>query len=538
MTAEGLDRPARMPRRDFLQLIAAGGVAALTPGCATPPGALSPTPIPPSPDPLVPVTYGRLPRWRGFNLVDKLSASIPTMNKPYDERDLDCVAEWGFDFVRLPTDYNIWTTASGEFREQPLKELDQVIGWARARGIHVNLALHRAPGYCVNPPKEPMTLWADDPGGVEARARFADQWRMFSARLRDIPTSALSFNLVNEPPAVTGEQYLRAVEPAVSAIRDQDPDRLIIADGANFGRKPVEALVPLKLAQSMRGYDPFQVTRYRSAAMEGADRWPEPTWPLPVSVNQFLYGDWKPERRSPLTLTGDLAGATQCRVTVHQVSNNAELVIRADGVEVLRRTFRPGAGQGEWKKSVYREEWRDYLGTYDLELAVALPPGTRELRFAVEKGDWLTLSEIRLSPFPALPASQLVIRPGDPLPGVRHEPLVVRADGTLLPASGRDRYDREALWRDGVWPWKEFSGRLGIGLHVGEWGADRHTPHPVVLAWMRDCLANWRRAGVGWALWNLEGPFGVLNSGRGDVAYESYKGRKLDRRMLELLREG
>jgi endoglucanase len=39
-------------------------------------------------------------------------------------------------------------------------------------------------------------------------------------------------------------------------------------------------------------------------------------------------------------------------------------------------------------------------------------------------------------------------------------------------------------------------------------------------------------------LWNLRGSFGVLDSQREDVAYEDFRGRKLDRAMLELLREG
>jgi endoglucanase len=110
------------------------------------------------------------------------------------------MAEWGFDFVRLPTDYRIWTTAPDVYREQPLKEIDQVISWARQRGIHVNLCLHRAPGYCVNAPKEPLDLWADGSSGQEARSQFAAQWRMFAARYRGIPSAELSFNLVNEPP--------------------------------------------------------------------------------------------------------------------------------------------------------------------------------------------------------------------------------------------------------------------------------------------------------------------------------------------------
>jgi hypothetical protein len=39
-----------------------------------------------------------------------------------------------------------------------------------------------------------------------------------------------------------------------------------------------------------------------------------------------------------------------------------------------------------------------------------------------------------------------------------------------------------------------------------------------------------------WRGFNLQGRFGVLDSGREDVTYEDFKGHKLDRRMLELLK--
>jgi hypothetical protein len=44
-------------------------------------------------------------------------------------------------------------------------------------------------------------------------------------------------------------------------------------------------------------------------------------------------------------------------------------------------------------------------------------------------------------------------------------------------------------------------------------------------------MAEW-----GFALWQLRGTFGVLDSGRKDVQYEDFKNHKLDRKMLELLR--
>jgi endoglucanase len=73
-------------------------------------------------------------------------------------------------------------------------------------------------------------------------------------------------------------------------------------------------------------------------------------------------------------------------------------------------------------------------------------------------------------------------------------------------------------------------------VHVGEWGAYRFTPHKVVLAWVRDSLDLWTEAGWGWSMWNLRGTFGPLDSERTDVQYENWRGHKLDREMLELIR--
>jgi len=75
-----------------------------------------------------------------------------------------------------------------------------------------------------------------------------------------------------------------------------------------------------------------------------------------------------------------------------------------------------------------------------------------------------------------------------------------------------------------------------VQVHVGEWGCFNKTPHPAALAWMSDCLSLWKEAGWGFSLWNLRGSFGVLDSERADVQYEDFKGHKLDRKMLELLR--
>jgi endoglucanase len=74
-----------------------------------------------------------------------------------------------------------------------------------------------------------------------------------------------------------------------------------------------------------------------------------------------------------------------------------------------------------------------------------------------------------------------------------------------------------------------------VGVHVGEFGVERHTSHATALAWMQDCLELWKEADWGWCLWNLNGELGVIDSNRADVKYEDFRGHKLDRQMLNLL---
>jgi endoglucanase len=101
---------------------------------------------------------------------------------------------------------------------------------------------------------------------------------------------------------------------------------------------------------------------------------------------------------------------------------------------------------------------------------------------------------------------------------------------------GETLWNKETLRAQQIEPWKKLETQ-GVGVMVGEFGAFNRTPHKVVLAWLRDCLDLWKQAGWGWALWNFSGGFGILDSDRADVAYENWRGHKLDRAMLELLEE-
>ena len=50
-------------------------------------------------------TPEKLPRWRGFNLLEKFNVA---RNTRFVEQDFEWIAELGFNFVRLPMDYRCW----------------------------------------------------------------------------------------------------------------------------------------------------------------------------------------------------------------------------------------------------------------------------------------------------------------------------------------------------------------------------------------------------------------------------------------------
>jgi len=252
-----------MNRGDFLKR-SAGLAAAL----AVAPGSSG------KPEP----TWKKLPRWRGFNLHERFMLSLG--REPYRELDFEWMAEWGFDFVRLPLDYRFWTPQDNwtEIDERELEALDQAVEFGRQYGVHVSLNLHRTPGYCVGKPPEPKNLWADK----EALEASALQWTHFARRYKGRPNSELSFNLINEPARIKAEVYVRVVRRLVGAIHAEDPDRLVIADGLDWARTPVPELLALEVAQSTRGYDPMPLTHYRASWTSGSDEWEEPTWPLKV----------------------------------------------------------------------------------------------------------------------------------------------------------------------------------------------------------------------------------------------------------------
>ena len=202
-----------------------------------------------------------LPLWKGFNLLNKFK---PDTQAAFDEKDFELIADWGFNFVRIPLSYWCWSSEEDWYSvdEKVLKEIDGAVDLAHQYNLHINLNFHRVPGYCINNPQPLPTNIFEDEEPLKA-CQF--HWKLFAERYRGIPSSQLSFNLINEAPSVEDEKYDRVARRLISTIREADPGRLIIVDGKDVGRTPLMTVTDIpNIIQSGRGYDPMLISHFRA----------------------------------------------------------------------------------------------------------------------------------------------------------------------------------------------------------------------------------------------------------------------------------
>lgn len=227
------------------------------------------------------------PLWKGFNLLNKFN---PANQTPFDEQDFEIMADWGFNFVRLPLSYWTWSSEDDWYRidEKVMKEIDQAVEFGKQYNLHVNLNFHRLPGYCINPPKPATDLFEDEAPLLAAE----HHWKHFSQRYKGISSKLLSFNLINEAPSVSVEKYDKVARRLINAIRNEDPDRLIFVDGKDVGRNPLMTLTDVpNIIQSGRGYDPMLISHFRASWVNWdlVQKFPEDqlSWPLVAEGKRY-----------------------------------------------------------------------------------------------------------------------------------------------------------------------------------------------------------------------------------------------------------
>ncbi len=94
-------------------------------------------------------------------------------------------------------------------------------------------------------------------------------------------------------------------------------------------------------------------------------------------------------------------------------------------------------------------------------------------------------------------------------------------------------WNRDTL-REYYQPWRDVEAK-GVKIHIGEMGCYNRTPNELALRWLGDLFGLFKEFGWGFALWNFEGDFGIVNHGRPGAHYEMIHGYQVDRDLLDLI---
>lgn len=155
------------------------------------------------------------------------------------EGDIDEIAEWGFNSIRLPMHYNKLTPEDqpGVYLEEGFEYIDNLLKWCKKNEMYLILDLHAAPGGQSDEPisdydSEKPSLWESE----QNKERTIDLWRVLAERYADEEWIG-GYDLINEPKWDLGNDNAPLRELMVditNAIREVDTNHIVFIEGNWF----------------------------------------------------------------------------------------------------------------------------------------------------------------------------------------------------------------------------------------------------------------------------------------------------------------
>ncbi|MBC3766985.1 cellulase family glycosylhydrolase [Neptunicella marina] len=173
------------------------------------------------------------------------------------KRDIDAMANWGYNSVRLPMHFNLFTLP---VEQEPVKGeqtwlakgfdmVDELLAWSKANNIYLILDLHAAPGgqgNDINISDRDISLpslWQSD----ENRNKTIALWKELARRYKHEPMIA-AYDIINEPNwgfesvddkhgcnETSNKPLDSLLKDITRAIRSEDTQHMIIIEGNCWG---------------------------------------------------------------------------------------------------------------------------------------------------------------------------------------------------------------------------------------------------------------------------------------------------------------
>lgn len=183
------------------------------------------------------------------------------------EKDFDVIAGWGLDHVRLPFDYNVIMTDSGEFIESGFRFLSFAVDECEKRGLNIVLDLHKTAGFVFD--NDSCFEFFEN---ERLQDMFVKLWLEMTRRFGE--RKNVVFELLNEvtDEAVAGK-WNKIITRTVLEIRGLNGDIRIIVGGifnnSIIGLTKLEKPCAENMVFTFHCYDPLLYTHQQAYWVPG-----------------------------------------------------------------------------------------------------------------------------------------------------------------------------------------------------------------------------------------------------------------------------
>ncbi len=180
------------------------------------------------------------------------------------EKDIQKIAGWGMDHVRLPVDYQVLEDDENplQYKASGFDYIEQCIEWCRKAGLNLILDLHHAPGFSFTS-LDRNTLFSDG----TMQDRFISLWRAITRQLSGYRDNII-LELLNEIVLPNSAPWNDLSARTVTAIRELDPQRVIMIGGNHYNSashmEHIEVLDDVNIVYTFHSYEPMLFTHQKA----------------------------------------------------------------------------------------------------------------------------------------------------------------------------------------------------------------------------------------------------------------------------------
>ncbi len=207
----------------------------------------------------------------GVNLGGWLSQSDYTkqhLENFIREEDIERIASWGLDHVRLPFDYDVVLGEDGFVKTDAFRYLDRCAEWCERHGLNLILDLHKTPGFSFDKGEQENGFFEEE----RYQDIFVAMWCEIAKHYAG-KADHVAFELLNE---ITDKKYAvlwnRIAARTIRELRRLAPDNPVLIGGiynnSIFGLTLLDKPYDAHIVFNFHYYEPLVFTHQKAPWVE------------------------------------------------------------------------------------------------------------------------------------------------------------------------------------------------------------------------------------------------------------------------------